>query len=138
MVTKIKCLFEKYRPVLLYLIFGVLTTLINVGTYWVVAHPMGYSVMVSTIIAWILAVLFAYITNRRWVFNSTATTSSTIIKEFAAFITCRITTGIFDGLSMFIFVDVFHFNDVLIKLLANIIVIILNYIASKLIIFKHN
>lgn len=138
MVTKIKYLFEKYEHILFYLIFGVLTTLINVGSYWVVAHLIGCSVMISTIIAWMLAVLFAYLTNRKWVFNSTATTSSAIVKEFIAFITCRIATGIFDGLSMFVFVDLFHFNDILIKLLANIMVIILNYITSKLIIFKHD
>ena len=94
--------------------------------------------MVSTVIAWILAVLFAYLTNRKWVFHSEADNSKAVLKEIGLFFAARLGTGVIDWASMFIFVDLMSFNDVVIKTLANIVVIILNYIASKFLIFKHN
>ena len=134
---KLTTLYQKYKDILFYGIFGVLTTLVNLVVYYICAHPMHLGTMPSTIIAWIGAVLFAYITNRKWVFHSSATSPDEIIREIISFFACRLTTGIVDWLCMFIFVDVLHFNDVIIKAAANILVIILNYIASKLIIFRH-
>lgn len=69
---KLKALYQKYKDIIPYGIFGVLTTLVNVIVYWTSARLLGLGVMPSTVIAWILAVLFAYITNRKWVFHSTA------------------------------------------------------------------
>ena len=132
----IKKLYEKYKDIIPYAVFGVLTTLVNIAVYWLMANPLGLGVMPSTIIAWIAAVLFAYITNRKWVFHSEANTRNEIIKEIISFFACRLATGVVDWACMFIFVDVLHLNDVVIKTAANILVIILNYIASKLIIFK--
>ena len=129
----IKKLYEKYKDIIPYAVFGVLTTLVNIAVYWLMAHPLGLGVMPSTIIAWIAAVLFAYITNRKWVFHSEANTRNEIIKEIISFFACRLATGVVDWACMFIFVDVLHLNDVVIKTAANILVIILNYIASKLI-----
>ena len=77
----IKKLYEKYKDIIPYAVFGVLTTLVNIAVYWLMAHPLGLGVMPSTIIAWIAAVLFAYITNRKWVFHSEANTRNEIIKE---------------------------------------------------------
>ena len=130
-------LIKKYKDILLYGIFGVLTTVVNIATYWVAAHPLGLSVMVSTIIAWIAAVLFAYVTNRKWVFHSQAQGTKEIVQELVSFFACRLATGVVDWACMFIFVDLLHFNDVIIKAAANVLVIILNYVASKLVIFKH-
>lgn len=132
----IKGLIEKYKDVIPYLFFGVCTTVVNVASYWVCAHPLGLSVIVSTIIAWILAVLFAYVTNRKWVFHSEAHGAKEIVREIASFFGCRLATGAIDWLCMVVFVDVLKLNDVIIKFLANVIVIILNYVASKLVIFK--
>ena len=129
-------LIKKYKDILLYGIFGVLTTVVNIVTYWVAAHPLGLSVMVSTVIAWIAAVLFAYVTNRKWVFHSQAEGTKEIVQEIVSFFTCRLATGVVDWTCMFIFVDLLHFNDVIIKAAANVLVIILNYVASKLVIFK--
>ena len=92
--------------------------------------------MSSTVIAWILAVLFAYITNRKWVFHSSAATAAEIRKEILSFFVCRLATGALDWACMFIFVDLLGFYDVAMKVLANILVIILNYAASKLVIFR--
>ena len=92
--------------------------------------------MPSTIFAWVLAVLFAYITNRKWVFHSTAKGSKEILKEMVSFFSCRLATGIVDWLCMFVFVDLLKFNDLIIKVAANVVVVVLNYVASKLFIFK--
>lgn len=129
-------LLNKYKDFILYAIFGVLTTLVNVVVYWLLAHPLGLGTMISTVVAWIAAVLFAYVTNRKWVFHSDAHTTKEIAKEIASFFACRLATGAVDWACMLVFVDILHFHDVLIKVLANILVIILNYVASKLIIFR--
>lgn len=134
----IRNLYEKYKEIIPYAFFGILTTLINIVTYWICAYPFGMSVMPSTIIAWTVAVMFAYITNRKWVFRSEADTIQNIAKEMFVFFACRLSTGVIDWLCMFIFVDKLQFHDVLIKNLANILVIVLNYVASKFVIFKND
>lgn len=133
-----KELINKYKDVIPYAIFGVLTTLVNMGTYFIAAHILYLPIMLSTVVAWILAVMFAYITNRIWVFHSEAMTRKDILKEMSSFFSCRLATGIVDWGCMLLFVDFMHMNDVVIKMFANIVVIILNYIASKLLIFKHH
>ena len=131
-----KKFYRKYKDVIPYVIFGILTTGVNIVVYWMMAHLFYFSVMVSTVLAWVLSVLFAYITNRRWVFNSNVNSLSGIFKEIFSFFVCRLATGIIDWACMYIFVDLFHYQDVVIKIIANIIVVILNYLASKLVIFK--
>ena len=132
-----KQLFEKYKDVIPYAVFGVLTTLVNIVSYWVFAHPLHLPVMASTIFAWVLSVLFAYLTNRKWVFHSEAVGAKAIAKEIASFFGCRVGTELIDLAAMFIFVDKLNLNDMVIKTIANIIVIIVNYVASKFVIFKH-
>ena len=90
----------------------------------------------STIIAWVLSVLFAYLTNRKWVFHSQAHGAQEILKEITSFFGCRLATGVLDWACMLFFVDILKYNDVLIKILANVLVIVLNYVASKVVIFK--
>ena len=85
-----KDLYEKYKDVIPYLFFGVCTTLVNVVAYWICAHILSVNTMVSTVVAWILAVLFAYITNRKWVFHSDAITGKKIVKEVISFFGCRL------------------------------------------------
>lgn len=129
---------QKYKAVILYLIFGVLTTCVNVVIYWLAAHAWKIPTLLSTVIAWFIAVLFAYLTNRRWVFKSKAIKKSDIIREIISFFMCRFVTGIMDLGCMFLFVDIMQLNDVIIKFVSNVLVIILNYIASKRIIFYRN
>ena len=136
MKDKLKELFEKYKDLIPYVIFGVLTTAVNYVSYWLFAHPLGCGTVFSTAAAWILSVLFAYVTNRRWVFHSTARGAREIGKEFAAFLAARISTGLLDMLVMYVFVDVLGWNDMVMKLASNVIVVILNYIFSKFFIFK--
>lgn len=134
----LKKLIEKYKDVIPYLIFGVLTTLVNIISYWVMAHPLKIGVMVSTVIAWVLSVLFAYVTNRKWVFHSEAETVPAIVKEMVYFFGCRLATGLLDMLIMYVFAVRIQFDDTWVKIFSNVIVVILNYLASKLLIFRHN
>ena len=126
----------KYKDVIPYLFFGVCTTLVNIVVYWGCARWLSFGTMVSTIIAWIMAVLFAYITNRKWVFKSLAKTKTEVAREILSFFGCRIATGVVDWLCMLIFVELLKLDDVVVKILANILVVVLNYVASKMIIFK--
>ena len=121
---------------MLYLFFGVCTTGVNIIAYWACSRFIKLNTVLSTVFAWLLAVLFAYITNRIWVFASMVTGFKGIMMEFISFIVCRLATGIVDIVVMYLCVDMFGMNDVLIKTLSNIIVIVLNYVASKLFIFR--
>ena len=137
MKKNIEELIRKYQDVLPYLIFGVLTTVVNIISYWFMAHLLYLGVMVSTVIAWILSVLFAYITNRTWVFHSKTRGTQEIFREIVSFFSCRLATGVIDWGCMLVFVDVLGWWDLGVKVAANITVIVLNYLASKLLIFKH-
>jgi len=135
--VKLKEMMEKYKDIVPYAIFGILTTIINIVVYLFFAHILKKEIMLSTLAAWFFSVLFAYVTNRKWVFHSGILTFSNIIREAVAFFICRLATGMADILIIFVFVNIFHFNDLFIKIISNIAVIILNYVASKWIIFNH-
>lgn len=90
----------------------------------------------STAAAWFFAVIFAFITNKIWVFGSKSFESNVFIHELITFFTCRILTGLLDMLIMYIAVDVMAWNELLWKVFSNVLVIILNFVASKLVIFK--
>ena len=121
---------------ILYGIFGVLTTVINIVAYWFTTRVAGIAVVPSTAIAWTVAVFFAYWSNRNFVFHSSAHTFSDILTEAASFFAARITTGIIDIVIMYVFVDVLGLHDVVVKVASNILVIILNYVFSKILVFK--
>ena len=124
------------QKLIAYVFFGVCTTVINIVAYYLMAHPLALSTGVSTVVAWILAVLFAFLTNKVWVFGSMSWERRLLLREAASFYLCRLLTGALDLALMLITVDLWGWNDVLMKFVANIIVIILNFIASQLLIFK--
>ena len=135
-MEKIKELYNKYKEILMYLIFGVLTTVVNIVSYFLLARILHIDTVVSTVIALILSILFAYITNKIFVFESKTNTVKELLKEIISFFGCRAFTGILDVAFMYITVDVFNLNDMIMKIISNIVVIIVNYVFSKLIIFK--
>ena len=135
-MEKIKELYNKYKEILMYLIFGVLTTVVNIVSYFLLARILHIDTVVSTVIALILSILFAYITNKIFVFESKTNTAKELLKEIISFFGCRAFTGILDVAFMYITVDVFDLNDMIMKIISNIVVIIVNYVFSKLIIFK--
>lgn len=128
--------YKKYKDIILYAFFGVCTTLVNVVSFGIISYTVNMTATLGAVIAWGFAVSFAYCTNRKWVFHSEAEGFCNIAREISSFFLCRLATGIVDWLCMWIFVDIYGLHDMLIKLLANILVIILNYIASKLMVFK--
>lgn len=123
------------REMISYLIFGVLTTLVNYVVYEL-CKWIGIHYTVSTIIAWIFAVAFAYITNKLFVFASRSFERSVLIREIIAFVSCRLLSGLCDLGFMIIAVELLSFNDSVSKLLSNVVVVIINYIFSKLFIFR--
>lgn len=135
MMNTIVGLLKKYKSLILYLFFGVATTVVNLVVYYVCSHTLQLSTVASTCIAWFLAVVFAYVTNRKWVFESKAKEFKDVLREIISFFSCRLATGILDVVIMYVCVDVLHWNDVVIKVLSNVLVIVLNYVASKLLIF---
>ena len=135
-MEKIKELYNKYKEILMYIIFGVLTTVVNIVSYFLLARILHIDTVVSTVIALILSILFAYITNKIFVFESKTNTAKELLKEIISFFGCRAFTGILDVAFMYITVEVFNLNDMIMKIISNIVVIIVNYIFSKLIIFK--
>ena len=128
-----KELYLKYKEIIMYLIFGVLTTVVNIAVYYVMADMMHIHYMISNITAWFLSVLFAYTTNRKYVFESK---SNKIVKEMISFFGARLATGIMDMVLMWIFVGLQIIPDFIAKVVTNIFVIIANYVLSKLVVFK--
>ena len=135
-MDKIKELIIKYKSLILYVFFGGLTTLINIVTYNVLYYVFKVGNNPSNITAWVFSVLFAYITNKLFVFESKSFAKNVFFKELVAFFSARITTGLIDIAIMYFAVDVFKLSGGLFKIITNIIVMVLNYIASKLVIFK--
>lgn len=133
---KMKHLISKYKHLILYGVFGVGTTVVNWASYYLCFHLLSISNVVSNIIAWILAVAFAFVTNKIWVFGSRAYDPKTLLYEIWTFVAARLATGVLDLGIMYWAVDLHSMNASLWKLLSNLIVILLNYIFSKLIIFK--
>ena len=129
-------LFVRYRSIIMYGIFGVLTTAVNIVSYYVTYNVIGIPNVPSTAIAWLLSVLFAFVTNKLWVFESKSLDRETVIREAVSFFACRIATGVLDVAIMFVAVDVMGWNAMLWKLVSNALVIVLNFVASKLFIFK--
>ncbi len=121
------------NEVISYLIFGVLTTVVNIVVYYVCNTWLGINYLVSNAIAWIASVLFAYITNRKYVFESKNTS---MVSELAKFVGARLSTGIMDMILMWLLVDLLHINSMVSKIVVNVLVIVLNYVLSKLFVFK--
>ena len=136
MLDKILYYIKKYEGVLLYLIFGVLTTLVNFVVYHICYTKLHLPNLVANTIAWIISVIFAFITNKIWVFKSKSFQLSKLVLEFLTFVTARITTGFLDTAIMFLGVDVLKRNWIIVKVVSGVVVVILNYIFSKLFIFR--
>jgi len=131
-------LLRRYRGIILYGVFGLLTTAVNTACYYLCFDVLTLPNLASTAIAWLIAVLFAFITNKMWVFDSKSFARGVFFRELASFFSCRIATGLLDMAIMYVAVDCKGWNEMLWKLLANIIVIVLNYAASKLLVFTKN
>lgn len=143
-LKKFEPIYRKYKEMLLYALFGVLTTVVSFITLGIpqellmaVGLSKDIAVVPSNIISWICAVTFAYITNRIWVFEDTAETKKGIFAEALSFYSGRFVTLIVETFMMWAGVSLLNLNLWLTKIAASIVVFILNYIISKVIVFRH-
>ncbi len=123
------------RESLTYIFFGVLTTAVDWVSY-AVLWALGADYRVSTALSWVAAVLFAFVTNKFFVFRSFDISLKYLWKEFVSFVACRAATGVFTMVGMIVMVDVLHWNEFFGKFMVSAISLVLNYILSKLFIFK--
>ena len=127
--------FNKLRSVISYLFFGVLSMVLNIVSFYLFTK-MGINLYISNFIAWFLAVIFAYVTNKIFVFNSLSLSKKTLLKESLLFLLFRVLSlGIDMGL-MYTFISVLFIDKIISKVLVNVVVVFVNYIFSKFIIFK--
>ena len=126
----------KYRELILYVVFGVLTTLVNWVSYWLLADLLHVDYMAATFIAQVLSILFAYVTNRRWVFESKVRGVKGVALEMAMFFGARGASLVLDLAAMYLGVTLLRIDDKLMKLISNGIIIAANYVFSKLFVFK--
>lgn len=149
MMKMISKLYNKYKEVILYVVFGVLTTLVNFGAFWIFTKILGENLyLINNAIAWIIAVIFAYITNKLWVFDSKSFKFKVLIKEFTSFVVARLFSFGVEELGIWLFVDILSFGErsfnifnltisgqMIAKVFLAVIVVIMNYFFSKFIIF---
>lgn len=135
-MKRIYYLLEKYWGVLVYLFFGVLTTLVNYLVFFPLYNWLHFSATVSNIIAWAVAVLFAFLTNKPFVFKSYDWSAKTILSEAGKFIGCRIGSGVLETVVVWLMVDILLLNGNWTKIGVSFFVVVLNYISSKLFVFK--
>ena len=134
---KISQLAKKYKDIILYCIFGLLTTVVNYCVYFPLFYLVEFSAVTSNILSWFAAVLFAFVTNKTMVFGSHDWTFKGLFKELVGFFGCRFLTGALETFVLFISVDIFNANAVAWKLGISIFIVILNYFSSKLLVFRN-
>lgn len=145
-MQKIKDLLKKYKEVILYVLFGGLTTVVNYIIYFTCTEGFQIGWSPATLISWIGAVIFAYVTNRIWVFESRAKGFTAVLYEFVKFIAARLLSLGLEWLTLKLLIDVLHMDgllyrnlplgEFLAKTVAQILVIIANYVFSKWIVFR--
>ena len=136
MLQKIFALFRTHYDVIVYLVFGVLTTVVNYAVYLPCLNYWGFSAAWSNVIAWIAAVVFAYLTNKPFVFKSKDWSQRTVFAEAGKFIAARLGSLVIETGIIYLAVDIMRLDGNVIKIITSIIVVILNYLASKLLVFK--
>ena len=134
MVSKIKGKLSK--SVIYYLIFGVLTTILNLLVFSCCNTLLNINALLANVIAWFIAVIFAFVTNKYIVFESKSNENKVFVKELISFLTARLATLGLEEIMILIFITILGFNATLIKLIAQFLVIVFNYILSKMFVFK--
>lgn len=150
MMTKIKELIIKYKELIIYVIFGGLTTVVNLAVFALFGMLLGdEKYLITNAIAWFAAVVFAYVTNKIWVFESKSWSAKVLAKEIPSFFAARVLSFVIEEAGLYVFVDLLSFNELSIKILSfeiggeliakallAVVVVVMNYVISKLVIFK--
>ena len=140
LIEFIKEKYIKYKEIVNYLIVGVLTTVVSLGSYYVLVFTIlnpkdGIQLQIANIVSWILAVTFAYVTNRRFVFESKG---RNVVKEATKFYLARASTLLIDMFFMFLFVSIINMDDKIAKIIVQVVILVLNYIFTKVFVFKNS
>ena len=136
MIQKIRNLIETHWDIVSYLFFGVCTTIVNYLIYIPCYNFLHLSATVSNMIAWVVAVAFAYLTNKPFVFKSNDWSARTVVPELTRFIGCRIGSGAAETVILLVTVDLLGWNGNIWKLITSVLVVVLNYVGSKLLVFR--
>ena len=136
MIEQIKKLLIKYKEQILYLIFGFLSTLLNIVIFFILNSTLSIEYQIANIIAWIIVVIFAFITNKIFVFESKKSSKKDVAKETISFFVARLITLLMEMLLLYLLIEKILKLEIIAKIIINIIVIIANYFFSKLIVFK--
>lgn len=137
LIQKVNELIKKYEELIKYFIIGVMTTIINYIIFALLSSVIKIDMHISNIIAWIVSVIFAYFTNKLFVFESKSFELKVIGKEIISFGAARIFSLLLEEIILYVFVNLLNMNQLIIKLIANVVVMVLNYVLSKFIIFKN-
>lgn len=135
-MEKLMELMKRYRGMIVYLVLGGMTTVVNMAVYYGCYEVWGIHSDLSTILAWIVAVIFAFFTNKPWAFDSHDWSLKTVLPEAGRFLECRLGTGLVELLLMHIAVEMLGWPGTPMKLLVGVIVVVLNYVGSRLLVFR--
>ena len=135
MVDKIKALLIKYRELIVYVIFGGLTTVVSWGSYYLLRF-VNVDYQLAQWISWAAAVAFAFIVNKLFVFRDRDMTAAGLARQIWQFVSVRIASGVLEWLLMLLFVELIKIPDGISKIVVSVVTVIVNYIASKLLIFR--
>lgn len=119
----------------IYLFFGVLTTIVNIAVHFTCLDVFGWHYMVATVVSWVVSILFAFVTNKRWVFHSKTETSIEWVMEFSKFVFYRLLSLVMDMGSMYVLIELIHTGDIVAKIFTQVLVVVANYVFSKFLIF---
>jgi len=131
-----KGLWSKYKELIRYCFWGVITTVVNYGVYFVCTQALQINYLLSNVLSWVVAVIVAFVVNKVFVFSSRSWQWSILFGELWKFVSARIFSGVLETGILYVFVDLLHIPDGIIKILAGVVVVLTNYVISKLFIFK--
>ena len=137
LLKPLKPFWRRHREVLLYLFFGGLTTVVSIGSFWLCNDVLQSNEHVANTVSWLLAVLFAFVTNRLWVFQAAGNEKGAFVKQLIRFYGGRVVTFLTEEVILLVFVTWLQLPGLAVKIAAQIVVLILNYVVSKVFVFKN-
>ncbi|KRM93089.1 GtrA family protein [Lentilactobacillus senioris] len=128
--------YKQYQEVISYLFWGVVTTVVNIGIFIILKHITGWNYQIDNAIAWFVSVVVAFISNKAFVFKSQSVSLSQTAREFVSFTGGRVATLLIESLILWVGISLLHGNDVIVKIIDNVVVVIINYFWSKWAVFN--
>lgn len=128
---------EEFKELVLYTFFGNMTFVISIGSYAIFNVIFGINELIANALAWVFAVLFSYVTNKKWVFKAATHTKTAFLVQMFAFFSGRFITLVIEEAIILIFITLLAYPSMWVKLAAQVVVVVLNYVISKLFVFKN-